>query len=101
LGHNGAGKTTLVNMISGIYDPSYGDIFFNGKSLVTDKKFLYENIGLCQQEDIFFDYLTVREHLEYMCEIKGSEINMKEIVDLIKKMLYAVPYREAKKENCA
>ena len=86
LGHNGAGKTTLVNMISGIYDPSYGDIFFNGKSLVTDKKFLYENIGLCQQEDIFFDYLTVREHLEYMCEIKGSEINMKEIVDLIKKI---------------
>ena len=86
LGHNGAGKTTLVNMISGIYDPNQGDILFNGKSLVTNKKYLYENIGLCQQEDIFFDYLTVREHLEYMCKIKGSKINKKEINELINKI---------------
>ena len=94
LGHNGAGKTTLVNMISGIMDPNKGDILYNGKSFVTNKKYLYENIGLCQQEDIFFDYLTVQEHLEYMCEIKGSKINQKEIMDLIRKIdLY--PKRDA------
>ena len=86
LGHNGAGKTTLVNMISGIYDPNQGDILFNGKSLVTNKNYLYENIGLCQQEDIFFEYLTVQEHLEYMCKIKGSKINKKEIQELINKI---------------
>ena len=86
LGHNGAGKTTLVNMISGIYDPNHGDILFNGKSLVTNKKYLYKNIGLCQQEDIFFDYLTVQEHLEYMCKIKGSKVNKKEIEDLMNKI---------------
>ena len=83
LGHNGAGKTTLVNMISGIFDPNFGDILFNGKSLVTNKKYLYENIGLCQQEDIFFDYLTVQEHLEFMCKIKGSKVSRKEIKDLL------------------
>ena len=86
LGHNGAGKTTLVNMISGIYDPNQGDIIFNGKSLVTNKKYLFENIGLCQQEDIYFDYLTVQEHLEYMCKIKGSKINKQEIQELINKI---------------
>ena len=94
LGHNGAGKTTLVNMISGIMDPNKGDILYNGKSFVTNKKYLYENIGLCQQEDIFFDYLTVQEHLEYMCEIKGSKINQKEIMDLIKKIVL-YPKRDA------
>ena len=83
LGHNGAGKSTLINMISGIYDPDQGDILLNGKSLVTNKNYLYENIGLCQQEDIFFDYLTVQEHLEYMCRIKGSKINRNEIEELI------------------
>jgi ATP-binding cassette subfamily A (ABC1) protein 3 len=83
LGHNGAGKTTLVNMITGIYDPSHGDIFYKGRSIVTDKQFLFENIGVCQQEDIFFEYLTVSEHLEYMCKIKGSTIDAKEISDLI------------------
>ena len=70
-------------MISGILEPDNGDIFLNGKSLITNKDYLYQNIGLCQQEDIFFDYLTVEEHLEYMCRIKGSAINKKEIDDLI------------------
>ena len=86
LGHNGAGKTTLINMISGIYDPNHGDILFNGKSLVTNKHYLYENIGLCQQEDIYFDYLTVKEHLEYMCSIKGSKVNKQEIQELMDKI---------------
>ena len=83
LGHNGAGKSTTINMISGILDPDHGDILLDGISLVTNKNYLYENIGLCQQEDIFFDYLTVEEHLEYMCRIKGSKINKQEIDDLI------------------
>ena len=86
LGHNGSGKTTTINMISGIFAPDEGDIFLNGKSLVTNKKYLYENIGLCQQEDIFFDYLTVKEHLEYMCRIKGSKVNQQEINELISKI---------------
>jgi len=84
LGHNGAGKTTLINMISGIMDPNEGDIFYNGTSLVTNKSYLYENIGLCQQEDIYFEYLTVKEHLEYMCEIKGSRSNKFEIEEFIR-----------------
>ena len=83
LGHNGAGKTTLINMISGIFDPDHGDILLNNKSVVTNKNYLYNNIGLCQQENIFFDYLTVKEHLEYMCKIKGSQVNSLEIQNLI------------------
>ena len=86
LGHNGAGKTTLVNMISGIYDPNKGDIFYKGKSIITDKDYLFTNIGVCQQEDIFFEYLTVSEHLKYMCEIKGGKANPKEITELIVKI---------------
>ena len=86
LGHNGAGKSTTINMISGILDPDNGDIFLNGRSLVTNKSYLYENIGLCQQQDIFFDYLTVEEHLQYMCRIKGSKINNEEIEELIDKI---------------
>ena len=86
LGHNGAGKTTLVNMISGILDPSEGDIFYKGRSLVTNKDYLFENIGICQQENIFFEYLTVSEHLEYMYGIKGSKSNNEEIKNLVKKL---------------
>ena len=54
LGHNGAGKTTLIKMISGTEDPDNGDIFLNNISIVTNKNYLFRNIGLCQQENIFF-----------------------------------------------
>ena len=83
LGHNGAGKTTLIKMISGSEDPDNGDIFLNNISLVTNKKYLYRNIGLCQQDNIFFDYLTVSEHLKYMAEIKGIKADIGHINHLL------------------
>ena len=86
LGHNGAGKTTLIKMISGAEDPDGGDIFLNNISVVTNKNYLFHNIGLCQQEDIFFDYLTVYEHLKYMMEIKGIKSDLQQISILINKI---------------
>ena len=86
LGHNGAGKTTLIKMISGAEDPDAGDIFLNNISVVTNKKYLFHNIGLCQQEDIFFDYLTVYEHLKFMMEIKGIKGDLQQINILINKI---------------
>jgi branched-chain amino acid transport system ATP-binding protein len=34
IGPNGAGKTTVFNLITGIYPPEAGDIFFDGRSLL-------------------------------------------------------------------
>ena len=86
LGHNGAGKTTLIKMISGAEDPNSGDIFLNNRSIVTNKKYLFKNIGLCQQDNIFFEYLTVYEHLKYMMEIKGIKSDLEQINALTTKI---------------
>ena len=72
-------------MISGTEDPDNGDIFLNNISIVTNKNYLFRNIGLCQQENIFFEFLTVYEHLKFMKEIKGIQSDIEQINDLIKK----------------
>ena len=33
IGPNGAGKTTLFNLVTGIYEPTEGDILFEGESI--------------------------------------------------------------------
>lgn len=57
IGPNGAGKTTVFNIITGVYDPTEGDVLFNGESIVKLKPFqvthkgiarTFQNIRLCQ-----------------------------------------------------
>ncbi|MCX7038060.1 MAG: ATP-binding cassette domain-containing protein, partial [Spirochaetes bacterium] len=33
IGDNGAGKSTLIKMVSGVYHPDEGQIFFQGKEI--------------------------------------------------------------------
>ena len=84
LGHNGAGKTTLIKIISGTEKPDKGDIFLFGNSILKNKNFLYKNIGVCEQDNNFFDYLTVYEHLKYLSEIKQNSyfLDQNSILDI-------------------
>ena len=83
LGHNGAGKTTLIKLIAGAEAPDSGDILLNNESLIQNKDYLYQNLGVCYQEDIFFNYLKVEEQIRLMMEIKGKEYNKEQIDNLI------------------
>ena len=91
LGHNGAGKTTLIKIISGMEKPDNGDVALFGNSILKNKEFLYRNIGVCNQDNNFFDYLTVYEHLKYFSEIKQNcrflnQEGITEIKNLIEKL---------------
>lgn len=65
IGPNGAGKTTVFNIITGVYDPTEGDILFNGESIVKYKPYevtqkgiarTFQNIRLCRS-------LTVKDNV--------------------------------------
>jgi len=64
IGPNGAGKTTLVNMISGVYAPSEGDVFFKGKKITGRKPFRIGRMGLSRTFQVVkpFPGMTVKEN---------------------------------------
>eukprot|EP01083_Nonionella_stella_P193083 713449_1 len=73
LGHNGAGKTTTLSMLSGLLDISSGNAWILGHSIQSEegRKFIRKSMGVCPQHDVLFQNLTVREHLELFCRLKG------------------------------
>ncbi|CAF4498656.1 unnamed protein product [Rotaria socialis] len=72
LGHNGAGKTTTISVLTGIYPPTNGSASIYGRDITTDYDQIRKNVGLCPQEDILFDFMTVREHLQFYGRLKGN-----------------------------
>ena len=65
IGPNGAGKTSMLNVISGRYKPSSGEILFNGKNitkLATNKR-AYLGIGRTFQNLALFNHMSVLENI--------------------------------------
>jgi branched-chain amino acid transport system ATP-binding protein len=65
IGPNGAGKTTAFNMISGLYVPTSGDIFFNGDNTVGMEPYEITNLGVGRtfQNIRLFPNLTVLDNV--------------------------------------
>ena len=73
LGHNGAGKTTTINMLTGLEKPTSGSAIALDVNLFEDYGGIVDLIGVCPQEDVLIDRLTVRENLSFFCQFKGIE----------------------------
>lgn len=66
IGPNGAGKTTAFNMITGVYTPSDGSIYFNGKKSSGKKSYKVTQMGMARtfQNIRLFSELSVIDNVK-------------------------------------
>ncbi len=72
IGPNGAGKTTVFNIITGVYNPTGGDVSFAGTSIVPLKAYQVAELGISRtfQNIRLFSSLSVRDNIR-VSYVKG------------------------------
>uniref|UniRef100_A0A8C9VRZ7 ABC transporter domain-containing protein n=1 Tax=Scleropages formosus TaxID=113540 RepID=A0A8C9VRZ7_SCLFO len=71
LGHNGAGKTTTMSILTGLFPPTSGTAFINGKDIRSDMDAIRKQLGMCPQHNVLYNDLTVEEHIYFYARLKG------------------------------
>lgn len=80
LGENGAGKSTLMNQLSGLLQPTSGDILINGQKTIVDSpaKAAELGIGMVHQHFMLIDAFSVTENIVLGSEpVNGMNLNIK------------------------
>jgi len=65
IGPNGSGKTTMFNVITGIYKPTSGDVFFQGENISGLEPYVINQMGIARtfQNIRLFPDLTVLDNV--------------------------------------
>lgn len=69
LGPNGAGKTTTLRMITGLLQPSGGEILINGMNISWDKKKIHAQIGVVFELPNLYTRCSVRDNLKLFASL--------------------------------
>mgnify|MGYP004483234431 FL=1 len=96
IGHNGSGKSTLMRIITGLIEPTQGEVIFYQNDKIIDYKKV--KFGYLSQEFNAFKEFSVYEQLEYFAIMK--KINKKVYPNEIKKVLVEVNLWENKDVKC-
>lgn len=71
LGPNGSGKSTTLKMITGLIEPTHGEILFNGRHIGTDRIGYKQRLGYVPEEPQLYPHLTGAEYLEMVGQLRG------------------------------
>ena len=81
LGPNGAGKTTTIEIIEGLRTKDSGEISYFGKFREVNNE-VKNRIGVCFQENSFFEDLTVSETIKLYKSLYTKSLDTKELIEV-------------------
>jgi ABC-2 type transport system ATP-binding protein len=73
LGPNGSGKSTTVKMLTGLIEPTRGQILYNGDSIRTNLVEYKRTLGYVPEEANLYPHLTGYEYLELVGHLRDLD----------------------------
>jgi len=73
IGPNGSGKSTTVKMLTGLLEPTRGEIIFRGANIRNNLVNYRKNLGYAPEEANLYPYLTGWEYLEMVGILRGMD----------------------------
>ncbi|HBA53136.1 MAG TPA: multidrug ABC transporter ATP-binding protein [Syntrophorhabdus aromaticivorans] len=71
VGPDGAGKTTIMRLLAAIMDPTSGDAWIAGHSILSHGERIKEEIGYMSQRFGLYEDLTVMENIDFYADLYG------------------------------
>ena len=94
LGPNGSGKSTTVKMLTGLLEPTDGQVLFEGKNIQHDLVTYRRNLGYVPEEANLYPYLTGQEYLELVGTLRAMpQPRMKSKIDSFLEFFSLTPHR--------
>src|SRR5690554_6191051 len=80
MGESGSGKTTLLNILSGLDKPTSGEVFLEGKNIVTIPEkdlaaFRRDNLGFVFQDFNLLDTFNIQDNIFLPLVLMGKNYN--------------------------
>ncbi|MHC1709728.1 MAG: ABC transporter ATP-binding protein [Methanomassiliicoccales archaeon] len=83
LGPNGAGKTTSVEIMECLRKKTSGEVRILGHDIEKGQKEIRKRIGVLPQSFNAFDYLTVKENIDYFGGLFDRRIATEELIEAV------------------
>jgi ABC-2 type transport system ATP-binding protein len=71
LGPNGSGKSTTVKILTGLLEPTSGNVFFNGRNIKDDLAGYKRLVGYVPEEANLYPFLSGLEYLQLVGRLRG------------------------------